>query len=129
MKPRILLVDDDALLRTALTRLYRRFYDIVCAESSTEALLRLEDSGPFDIVVSDHQMPEGTGTELLHKVREQYPHVGRLLLSGDLMLSEIISAQAAGDIDKALNKPCTREQLLEAIDTVLTARRSSDDAA
>ena len=78
------------------------------AASGSEALEIMERE-PFDMIVTDVRMPGMDGTELLSRVRELYPGVARIVLSGqsdrDLTLKAAISAH------QYLSKPCDAESL------------------
>ncbi len=78
----VLLVDDEPRILSALKRSLRREgYEIVSAESSTDALSIL-DERPVDLIVSDQKMPGTSGLELLAEVARRHPSVPRVLLTG-----------------------------------------------
>ncbi len=68
-KLRVLLVDDDELLRRAVSRALRqKNYEVLTAASASDALERIEDGAP-DAVVSDISMPGASGLDLLRAIR------------------------------------------------------------
>src|SRR5688572_7899014 len=81
---RILFIDDEpnvlASLRLA-TRPHQERCDFEFADSGADALERLR-LRPFDVVISDLHMPYMDGYELLAEVKERFPSVVRLLLTG-----------------------------------------------
>ena len=78
----LLIVDDEVRILTALRRSLRREgYEVLTAESPREALRMLETT-PVDLVLSDHKMPAMTGSELLREIAARWPHVVRLLITG-----------------------------------------------
>ena len=80
--PRLLVVDDEERILSALRRTLRREgYEIVTAESPQEAL-RLLDAEPVDAILSDQRMPGMTGMQLLALAAERRPQAARLLLTG-----------------------------------------------
>src|SRR5579859_8124772 len=79
---RILVVDDDEALRRAIVRVVRREFFVVDVESMTAAVRELERA-PYDVVITDHKMPSGSGADLLAVVRRRWPFVRRILTSGD----------------------------------------------
>lgn len=80
--PRILLVDDDRLLRSALARvLVRSGYEITSASSVREAI-RTFESETFDLVVTDVYMPDEDGLDLLRQIRASSSNVPVIALSG-----------------------------------------------
>lgn len=68
---KILLVDDDAFLRDMYATKFRELdYTIQVAESGEAALMRLKED-TYDVVLMDMVMPGMTGTELIHKIKEE----------------------------------------------------------
>ena len=101
----ILIVDDEDNVRNALRRTLRKDpYDLSFAASGEEALALLEVQ-PVDLIVSDHLMPGMTGLELLKTVRNLYPEVMRIILTGHADLETAISAINQGEIYRFLTKP------------------------
>ena len=86
MKPRILIVDDDAATLASLSRAFAlEGYTALTASSAARALERLEDE-PVDAILSDVVMPEMDGLELLARLRERAPEVPVILMSGQATL-------------------------------------------
>lgn len=83
-RPRLLLVDDDALVGRALTRLLRNEYDIVYRQQARDALALLESGAEFDIVLCDLVMPGMSGMDLYDAIRGTRPEVASrvIFLSG-----------------------------------------------
>lgn len=106
----VLVADDDPDLRRALVRALRRAnFDVVDVASGREAIAALE-SRPFDVILSDVQMPEGGGLELLAAVRRIDLDVPVILMSGT---PDIQSAAAAVEYGafRFLTKPLDQEAL------------------
>ncbi len=81
--PRVLLVDDEPRLLSALERVLRREpYRLESVSNAAAALDRLAGPPAIDLVVSDHKMPGMSGIELLAIVRVRWPDCARILLSG-----------------------------------------------
>lgn len=111
----LLLVDDDPQIRFVLERLFsREGYRVLQAGRGTEALelLALHE---VDVVVSDGDMPEMDGAELLRRVSAMYPKTLRILLSGALDLRLIARSVNQGEIFKFLTKPWKTAELREAV--------------
>ncbi len=111
MGKRILFVDDQANVLAALRRLlhpYRDEWEMVFVESGEEALARLE-AEPFDVLVTDMRMIGMSGSDLLQAVRQRYPEVVRIVLSGHADLMQI--ERALGSAHQYLSKPCDAETL------------------
>ena len=73
-KPAILHVDDDPDYQELFSLNFSRHFNIHCAGSGDEALCLLEN-GDFDLLVTDYEMPEMNGIELLKAVQEKHPHI------------------------------------------------------
>jgi two-component system probable response regulator PhcQ len=115
MKHAVLLVDDEPSIRETLTRTLRREpYEIVDAASGQEALRTLA-SKRVDVVVADERMPGMTGTELLSRIRESYPDVMRIMLTGHASLDAAIRAINEGEVYRFLTKPCNPADLAMTI--------------
>jgi putative nucleotidyltransferase with HDIG domain len=115
MKKRVLFVDDEAPLRQSLRRMsyfMRDEWEMEFAESGREALELLAHEA-FDVVISDMRMPGMDGAQLLHEVRQHYPQMVRLILSGHSDYEMIL--RAVGQSHQYLAKPCDFETLLATI--------------
>lgn len=116
---RILFVDDEvqvlAGLRSRLHRL-RSEWDMSFVEGGAQALELLAQS-PFDVIVTDVQMPQMDGAELLRIVSQQWPQMVRILLSGYSESGQI--ARLASLAHQSLSKPCAPQQLESAVNRCL----------
>src|SRR5437763_5956138 len=80
---KVLLVDDDRLVLECFQRLLSNRFEIETACGPEEALAAILSRGPFAVVVSDFRMPGLNGVQLLEKVKEDFPTVVGILLSGN----------------------------------------------
>src|SRR5690606_13817474 len=120
---RILLVDDDPLVLSALCAVLRSAgYRVVTAESG-EAALAFSGEFTFDVAICDRQMPGMDGIDLLEKLRELQPMCQRVLLTGGLDLATTISAVNRGSITCVLEKPVRSKGLLDVVKGALEGRR------
>ncbi len=113
--PRILYVDDDENLLSAVRRQQHKYFDLVMHPRAREGLATLKEDPEFEVVVADLQMPEMDGVEFLVKVAEQFPDVTRIMLTGNADLEAAKRAVNEGHIARFLTKPCTPEDLRSAI--------------
>ena len=110
-RPHLLIVDDEANIRSALRRTLRREpYRLSFAESAAKALEMMRVDRP-DLLVTDHLMPQMTGLELLKRVRLLFPDVGRIVLTGQAEMETVISAINEGEIFRFLRKPWDDDEL------------------
>jgi len=112
---RVLFVDDDPKILAAFQRQLRKKVVIETVESGSEGLEVLRRNGPFSLVVTDYCMPSMNGIEFLGRAREIAPETVRMLLTGSADLGAAIQAVNQGNIFRFLTKPCSPENLLEAV--------------
>jgi len=114
-RPTILLVEDDAQLRSMLGEMLRRHYKVVESEDGLKALARLEDGSPaVDLVVTDIAMPEMNGVELMRKLPESLPVI---VMSG--YLSTFLGEMEVLKPAAVLEKPFRQADLLREVRQVL----------
>lgn len=117
----ILVIDDDAALRTTVRRVLERSgHQVTEAENGAEGM-RLVRKRPPDLVVTDLLMPEQEGIETIQELRENHPAIGIVAVSGAGGVEEggpLLDAQLFG-ADATLSKPFSVEALIEAVDRVL----------
>ncbi len=101
-KPRLLIVDDEPLVCRSLAKAFRRNVDVSTAESASQARTLLS-TYPFDVVLSDFNMPGENGVELLTSVANQFPLVRRVLMTDEP--TGLQTELDDGTIHARLNKP------------------------
>lgn len=118
----ILIVDDDVNLLDGLKRSMREKQNLWkqrYASSGNEALTILA-SEKIDLIVTDYKMPGIDGLELLSIIKEKYPEVKRILLTGQ---SESEVFESSRDIAHSyLSKPCPSAEIINVIVKVLSAK-------
>jgi EAL domain-containing protein (putative c-di-GMP-specific phosphodiesterase class I) len=119
---RILIVDDDLDVRRMLRFVLQRSgHETDEAEDGSEGLRKAVASA-YDAAVVDYQMPPPDGLELLGRLRELQPRCVRILTSGALDLPVVIHAINRGEVSRVVEKPFSRQAILEAIDDAVAAR-------
>jgi len=116
MAEKILCVDDDPNVLSALERTLRKQYAIHTAEGAEEGIKAIEAEGPFAVIVSDLRMPGMDGIQFLAHVKEIAPDSVRIMLTGHADLKVSIEAVNEGNIFRFLTKPCPPEKLSKALD-------------
>ena len=122
MKTRILFVDDEQRVLDGLRRSLRRYrsrWDTSFANGG-EAAQQEFAKAPFDIVVSDMQMPGMDGYTLLSYIREEFPDTVRIILSGQT--DQAAALKSVSVSHQFLAKPCEGEQLREVLDRACAVR-------
>jgi serine phosphatase RsbU (regulator of sigma subunit) len=112
---RVLFVDDDPKILAAFQRQLRKKVVIETVESGAEGLEVLRRDGPFSLVVTDYCMPSMNGIEFLGRAREIAPETVRIMLTGSADLGAALQAVNQGNIFRFLTKPCSSDNLLEAV--------------
>jgi two-component system, response regulator RegA len=122
----ILIVDDDAILLSALERdLGARGY-VVLATSSAVKALELARAGRPDCALLDLCIGDDSGIDLLRELKAELPELLVLLLSGHGAVQNAVDAFHGGAVD-FLQKPIAGKQLAEALEKAL--RRARGPAA
>ena len=112
---KILLVDDSQNVLNALKRTFKiEDYRLFFAKSAKEALTVLKEND-IDLIISDENMPQVSGTELLKIAKSQYPSVIRMMLTGLTDFEIVKNAINNGEIYKFFNKPWDDFELLLSV--------------
>ncbi|MBO6513847.1 MAG: HDOD domain-containing protein [Phycisphaerales bacterium] len=115
---KVLFVDDEELVLQGLKRQLRgqrKNWDMKFQKSASDAL-ELLSKEHMDVIVSDMRMPGMNGAELLNEVRERWPEMVRLVLSGQTDQSELL--MHIGCIHQYLQKPCDPDNLIHVVSRV-----------
>ncbi len=112
---RILLVDDDPNILSALGRHLRKVFDLETALGPGEGLKAVEEQKPFAVIVSDLRMPQMDGIQFLSRIRKVAPDTVRMMLTGNADLEAAIEAVNEGNIFRFLTKPCPPETLTKVL--------------
>jgi two-component system response regulator HydG len=111
---RVLVVDDDAAIREALSRTLERFgYEVILAEDGQAGLDRLRE-GEIHILLADLQMPRLSGQELLKAAKTIAPDVEVIVITGHGTVEDAVEAMKEGAYD-FITKPFKRVQLERTI--------------
>ena len=120
--PIVLIVDDEAQMRTLLVRwIGEDGFETQEAETARAALASM-DVIPADIVVCDVRMPGESGLWLAAELRKRFPETAILLATGDKTLAPHITMQPG--IVAYVTKPFTREVLLDAMQLAVRWHRT-----
>ena len=113
-KKKILVVDDDALVLSILSSLLSEsHYEVETAENGKQALATLDDS--FDLLLSDLEMPEMSGLELLESLRKSKNNIPVVILTGNQEISVALNALKLGANDYVIKDENITETVLTAI--------------
>ena len=113
---RILLVDDDPLLRESGSLLLSVIgHQVECAEHGRAALHKLEVDSAFDLVLLDLTMPVMSGRETLEAIKRKYPWIRVVLCSGYSVEQNLMDSDASLRADGMLAKPFQLAELEAAV--------------
>ena len=116
MTEKVLLVDDDPNLLSALKRHYRKRFDLLTAKGADEALDCFGDENVVAVAVVDMRMPGMDGLQLLQRTKEISPDTVQIMLTGNADQQTAVDAINQGSIFRFFNKPCAPEILGEGIE-------------
>ncbi len=118
---RVLIVDDETLVRTLLAELLERDHDVVTAASGVAALDALAES-EFDVVLCDVMMPGMTGVDVYRRVAATRPGFERrfVFITGGAFTTELEMFLASSG-NRVLPKPFQIQAVLGAIESVRSA--------
>ena len=127
MKYTILAVDDEPDNLQLLRRTLRKEYEITIANGPLEAIDILKIHGTFDMIISDHRMPDMSGVELLQYTNLHYPDMIRILITAYSEVPILVDAINTGKIFRYVKKPWTPEELILTIQKAFEAKKLSKD--
>lgn len=116
-----LIVDDEPDIRELLEiTLGRMSNDTASAEDVTSAKSLLEEQA-FDFCLSDMNLPDGNGIELVQYINDHYPHVPVAMITAHGSMESAVEALKAGAFD-FVSKPVNLDQLRNLVDTALNLK-------
>ena len=120
--PQVLVVDDDAAMRSALeTSFRRRGWRVETASGASEALIKFRRR-QHALVVTDIRMPDGDGFAVMRQVRASEPHTAVILLTAFGSVPDAVMAMKDGACDY-IRKPFTPEQVKEHVLPLLDGKK------
>lgn len=123
----ILCVDDEVtILKSLEIELYDTFGDdyiyefAESAEEAVEIMEELHEQGlEIIIIISDWLMPEMKGDEFLIKIHEKYPHIVKIMLTGQASEDAIERAKKYANLYRCLSKPWDSDELITTIQAAI----------
>jgi DNA-binding response OmpR family regulator len=120
---RILVVDDEeGVCRSVKKVLARKGCDVMNALNVEEAV-KMMDEGGFDLVITDLMMPKTSGMELLELIRENYPELDVIMITGYASIETAVKATKLG-VSGYLPKPFTPEELTDITEKAFKERET-----
>ncbi|MBI4979404.1 MAG: response regulator [Spirochaetes bacterium] len=117
---RILIIDDEEIIRKETAEyLTLRGHSVSAAASADEAFVMIGASKP-DIIMLDLRMPGVDGLTLLTKIKEQFPDIEVIMVTGHGDTRSVIDAVRGGAVDFCL-KPSNAKEIEQALDRAARA--------
>lgn len=120
VKPRVLVIDDEPLVISMLSRLLRKQYAVTATTSGVEGL-SLATTEPWDAILCDVMLPELSGPQLLQRLREQgHPAANRIgFMTGGAFGTEAAALLEQLGKEGWLAKPFGAAQLEQFVERLL----------
>ena len=118
---KILLVDDQEQMRSLIEKILARDEFQCKSAANVEEARRCLEGEHFDLIISDYQMPGGTGFDLLQQVKETYPDIPFIMYSGCGDESIAYKACEMGACEY-IEKPFTCKKLLTIVSQHMDGR-------
>lgn len=136
----ILIVDDDELFISTLTKMLRKTYNVVSFEDTAEAISYIQSNDNIDLVITDLRMPSINGVELSKIIHEINPDIKTLLVSAypkEYLQSKVIENNIPvvnyirkpifkKDIDEIINEDYNYDEVDECIHSETVSEEEID---
>jgi DNA-binding response OmpR family regulator len=124
---KVLIVDDEEdVCRSASKILTRRGFAVDTVLGGEEAVRRMKETA-FDLVITDFMMPKMDGLELLKIIRDHYPELDVIMITGYASIDSAVRATKLGAAGY-LPKPFTPDELMKVTSRVLQDRKAAPKA-
>ena len=124
-RPRILVIDDDPIVRQSCERILEQDYDVTLVETGREGLEALA-GGSFHLALVDLRLPDTSGMDILRHAPDQFPDVPIIIITGYSTIQSAVEAIKMGAFDYVA-KPFTPDDLTAAVEKAVRQRRLLTD--
>ncbi|NOY65197.1 MAG: sigma-54-dependent Fis family transcriptional regulator [Nitrospirae bacterium] len=122
MKGRVLVIDDEAIVRVSCERVLRpEGFEVVVTSRGDEAIELLEKE-PYDVVLTDLKMPDMDGLEVLKIIKERWPDIQVIIITGYGTISTAVQAIKMGAYEY-IEKPFTPQDILQVVEKVIKEKK------
>jgi serine/threonine-protein kinase len=126
-KARLLFVDDEERILSALKSMFRTRYHVFATTDGNKALEFMKKF-QMHVIISDQRMPIMPGVELLRQAREISPASVRILLTGYSDLASIVGSINDGEVYRFISKPWNNQELQQTVAEAVTIALELADA-
>lgn len=118
--PRVLIVDDEASLRTALFRaLDKKGFQVITAASIKEAETICQSDKPLSLALVDLRLPDGDGIQFMRKLRDIHRGIQVIILTGHATIESAVEATRHGAFH-FVTKPCNLDEIMTLADRAIS---------
>lgn len=122
MTGKILVIDDEDIVRTSCSRTLSPLgYEVRLTQSSLDGL-RMIDEEKFDLVLTDIKMPDMDGIEVLKQVRDKFPEMKVIIMTGYQSIENALKSVQLGAFDY-IEKPFSPDALISSVSKALGNRK------
>lgn len=111
----ILYFDDEAAILNLFQQMFGHEYDVRTTTLLAEARQMLSER-PVEIIISDQDMPEISGTEFLSEMAKLYPSSYRIMLTGSMLAGEAIPEILSGIVQLFIPKPWSQQTMRQMLE-------------
>ncbi len=126
-KARLLVVDDEERILSALKSMFRQRYHVFATTDGNKALEFMKKYA-MHVIISDQRMPIMPGVELLRRARDISPASVRILLTGYSDLASIVGSINDGEVYRFISKPWNSQDLQQTVAEAVTIALELADA-
>ena len=108
---KILILDDEEGIRESLKLILEDFYDLILTSNNDQALQCLKNNKDIGLVLLDIKMPKVSGLDTLKVIKEQYPHIKVVMITGYKSVEIACESTYRGACDYII-KPFKSEDIL-----------------
>ena len=123
---KILVVDDEANIRSSLQKVLEREDYVVSTAATAEEALQLLEKGTYHVVLTDQKLPGMNGLELLHIIKERFPATEVILITGYGTVETAVEAMREGAYD-FISKPFKRIMIVKVVAKALEKQLLSEE--
>jgi DNA-binding NtrC family response regulator len=126
-KPFVMLVDDEVdFIETMAKRLQKRDFKVLTATNGQQALELVDVNRNLEVMILDVKMPGMDGIEVLKEIKNRYPLIEVIMLTGHATIESAIDGMKIGAFDY-LMKPCEIEQLTQKVHEAVAKRKAQEE--
>ena len=123
----VLLVDDEVpFVETMSKRLNKRNVEVLTAFDGKSALKELEAQNSVEVVILDVKMPGMDGIDTLKEIKNRFPLIEVIMLTGHATVESAIEGMKQGAFDY-LMKPCDMQQLIQKVSEAAEKKRQHEN--